>query len=49
MSLLKIKSNRNQNEIYKDYIKNGRLETSYFKLQSAISTISETIDKRKND
>ena len=28
-----------KNTIYKDYIKNGRTRTSYFKLQSAISVL----------
>ena len=49
MSLLKIKSYGNQNKVYKDFIRNGRTETSYFKLHSANNTDSETIDKRKND
>ena len=31
-------------ETCKDYIKNGRTETSYFKVQSAINTISEKND-----
>ena len=37
-----------KNEIFKNYIKNVRAETSYFKLQGAINTVSET-DKRKYD
>ena len=48
MSLLKIKSYGNQNKVYKDFIRNGRTETSYFKLHSANNTVSETTDKRKN-
>ena len=34
-----------KNEIYKDYIKSGRTETSHFKLQSAINIVSVTILK----
>ena len=31
------------------YVKNGRTENDCFKLQIAISDVSEIIDKRKND
>ena len=37
-----------KNKIYKDFIKNETIETSYFKLQISINTFSETVDKRKN-
>ena len=38
-----------KNKIYKDYVKNGRTENDYIKLQIAINDVSEIIDKRKND
>ena len=38
-----------KNKIYKDYVKNGRTENDYFKLQIAINDVSEIIDKRRND
>ena len=38
-----------KNKIYKDYVKNGRTENDYLKLQIAVNGVSEIIDKRKND
>ena len=36
-------------KIYKDYVKNGRTENEYLKLQIARNNVSEIIDERKND
>ena len=38
-----------KNKTYEDYVKNGRTENEYLKLQTAINDVSEIIDKRKND
>ena len=47
MSLLRIKS-KTKEKIYEGYIKNRKTKNNYFKLQSIINAVSETIDKRKN-
>ena len=38
-----------ENSIYKDYLKNGKTNYHYIKLQHAISEVSEAIPKAKDE
>ena len=38
-----------KSKIYKDHVKNGRIDNDYLELQTVINDVFEIIDKRKND